>query len=103
MYHGWADPALSAYATIDYYDRVARASGGDASTFARLFLAPGMHHCAGGPGPNAFITQAVEALEAWVEHGRPPTAIVATHTNPAGAVDRTRPLCPHPQIAKYNG
>jgi feruloyl esterase len=69
-------------------------------TFFRLFLAPGMQHCAGGPGPNVF--DPVGALEQWVEHGIAPERIVATHRT-GGIVDRTRPLCPHPQVARWDG
>ena len=63
-------------------------------------MAPGMGHCSGGDGPNAF--DMVAALEEWVEHGAAPEKIIASHaTN--GAVDRTRPLCPYPQVAIYQG
>lgn len=105
MYHGWADPSLSAYETLGYYDQVVRAVGGkpQADSFVRLFLAPGMHHCGGGPGPNSFVSEAVAALEAWVEQGKAPDAILATHVNDTGVVGRTRPLCPWPQVAKYKG
>ena len=66
----------------------------------RLFMAPGMGHCRGGEGPNTF--DMVAALEAWVERGQAPNQIVASHaTN--GVVDRTRPLCPYPQVAVYKG
>jgi len=66
----------------------------------RLFMAPGMAHCAGGEGPNTF--DMVAALEQWVEHHQAPDQIVASHaTN--GVVDRTRPLCPYPQVATYKG
>jgi feruloyl esterase len=102
LYHGWADPAISALGTIDYYDKVGKVVGGqkDLESFARLYLVPGMHHCSGGPGPNEFDMLTV--LENWVEHNVPPAAVVATHkTN--GTVDRTRPLCPHPQVARYSG
>jgi len=63
-------------------------------------MAPGMGHCRGGEGPNVF--DPVAALEQWVEQKRAPEQIVASHmTN--GTVDRTRPLCPYPQVATYNG
>jgi feruloyl esterase len=42
------------------------------------------------------------ALEQWVEHGKAPDAMVASHVKD-GKVDRTRPLCPYPQVAKYKG
>jgi feruloyl esterase len=59
-----------------------------------------MAHCGGGEGPNTF--DMVAALEQWVEHGHAPDRIVASHST-SGAVDRTRPLCPYPQIATYTG
>jgi len=101
MYHGWSDPAIPPGASIQYYERV-RATMGRRETpdFFRLFMAPGMQHCAGGPGPNTF--DAVGALEHWVEDGTVPDAIVATHRT-AGVVDRTRPLCPYPLVARYDG
>ena len=68
--------------------------------FHRLFMAPGMLHCGGGAGPNQFDAQA--ELETWVERGIAPDSIIATHrTN--GVVDRTRPLCAYPKVARYKG
>jgi feruloyl esterase len=63
-------------------------------------MVPGMGHCSGGDGPNVFDT--VSALEAWVEQGKAPEKIVASHSS-GGKVDRTRPLCPYPQQATYTG
>jgi feruloyl esterase len=63
-------------------------------------MAPGMAHCRGGVGPDTF--DAVSALEEWVEKGKAPDRIIASHST-AGKVDRTRPLCPYPQVAKYTG
>jgi feruloyl esterase len=63
-------------------------------------MAPGMGHCGGGEGPNTF--DMVDALERWVEQGTAPDRIVASHLTD-GKVDRTRPLCPYPQIAQYTG
>jgi feruloyl esterase len=102
MYHGWADPGISAYGTLSYYDSVVQKVGGQAQVdeFVRLFFAPGMHHCSGGPGPNTF--DMLPALEAWVERGVAPDRVVASHAVD-GRVVRTRPLCPHPQVARYNG
>jgi feruloyl esterase len=59
-----------------------------------------MAHCSGGPGPNTFDMLA--SLEQWVEKGKSPDRIIATHST-AGKADRTRPLCPYPQVAKYKG
>ena len=66
----------------------------------RLFMVPGMGHCGGGPGPNQ--ANFLGAMERWVETGVAPGRITASHvTN--GRVDMTRPLCPFPQVAKWNG
>jgi feruloyl esterase len=101
MYHGWNDQLIPALNTINYHNSVAKLIGPNATDdFARLFMAPGMLHCAGGPGPNAF--DALGALEEWVEHGQKPSALIATHST-NGIVDRTRPLCPYPQMAVYAG
>src|SRR5262249_59508334 len=82
--------------------RVAKAMGGLEKTreFFRFFAAPGMGHCSGGPGPNQF--DALGALEQWVEKAVAPDKIVASHiTN--GKVDRTRPLCVYPHVARWKG
>ena len=101
MYHGWNDQLISPLNTINYYTSVSKTMGAnETDDFARLFMAPGMLHCAGGPGPNAF--DALGALEQWVEKAVKPARIVASHST-NGAVDRTRPLCPYPQVATYTG
>jgi len=68
--------------------------------FARLFMVPGMGHCAGGTAPNQF--DALSALDQWVDTGTAPDTILASH-RASGVVDRTRPLCPYPQVAKWKG
>ena len=102
MYHGWSDPAISAYGTLDYYEQMTKIVGGqkEADAFSRLYFVPGMHHCGGGPGPNSV--DMLPALENWIEKGVAPTSVIASHTTD-GKVDRTRPLCPHPQVARYTG
>jgi feruloyl esterase len=102
VYHGWADPAISAYGTLDYYDRMRNIVGGqrEADSFSRLYFVPGMHHCRGGPGPDSFDMLTV--LENWIEKGVAPASVVASHSTD-GKIDRTRPLCPHPQVARYTG
>jgi feruloyl esterase len=101
MYHGWADPQVPAAATVAYFEAVLKATGAaaHATSSIALYMEPGVNHCRGGAGPDTF--DAVAALDAWVRSGRPPR-IVAAHASDAD-VDRTRPLCPYPQIAKYVG
>jgi feruloyl esterase len=105
-YHGWSDPDITPLNSINYYQSVTRAQGGDAhgleSTvqFYRLFMVPGMQHCGGGPGATAF--DMIEPLDNWADKGVAPSKVIASHlTN--GLVDRTRPLCPYPQEAQWNG
>lgn len=119
LWHGWEDPAISALSSIDYYRQVVRQNH-DADEFFRMFLAPGMLHCGGGPGPNSFgqsLPQAtplsnapehdiLSALERWVEKGIAPERIVAAKyvaNQPAQGVERTRPLCAYPKVAAYKG
>jgi feruloyl esterase len=63
-------------------------------------MVPGMGHCAGGEGPDTF--DKIGMIEQWVEHGQAPAQIVASHRT-AGKIDRTRPLCPYPEVARYRG
>jgi feruloyl esterase len=102
LYHGWSDPQVPTPNTIKYYNSVVETMGGaaNASKNIRLFLGPGMGHCRGGEGPNVF--DKVGALEQWVEQGKAPEKLTASHVTD-GKVDRTRPLCPYPQVAKYKG
>jgi feruloyl esterase len=100
MYHGWADPLVSPDTSLIMYKRIKDAVGPPASDAVALFMVPGMGHCQGGPGTDVFDKAA--AIDRWVETGRPPQSIDASHmTN--GVVDRTRPLCPYPASAHYAG
>lgn len=102
MYHGWSDPGISAAGTVAYYEQMVKAVGSqkDADDFTRLYMVPGMHHCGGGPGPNSF--DMLPVLEAWVEKGVAPASVLASRVVD-GKVERTRPLCPFPQVARYLG
>jgi feruloyl esterase len=102
MYHGWGDQQVAPGFSVDFYNSAIGISGDPTPTsnWIRLFMVPGMGHCSGGEGPDVFNT--LGPLEQWVEQGQAPAKIVASHQT-AGKVDRTRPLCPYPQIAHYNG
>jgi len=132
---GWADSAIAPINSVNYYNEVVAELSGEAhrdrddsrleqiQKFYRLFMVPGMAHCTGGDGANAFgngsnpVTHIeysapvldadhdlLKALERWVEQGVPPEKIIATHylnNNPANAIQFQRPLCPFPQVARY--
>lgn len=99
-YHGFSDPDISPLNSINYYEQVTAAVGGSTQDYFRLFLVPGMQHCQGGPGPSQF--DALAALERWVEQGVAPDTMTASHLT-GGKVDRTRPLCAYPKVAKWKG
>jgi feruloyl esterase len=104
MLHGMADPIFNMNDSIDYYQRLAANNGGIAATqaFARLYAIPGENHCAGGRATDQF--DALSAMVDWVEKGTAPDRLLAaaatTHPIMPG---RTRPLCPFPKYARYNG
>jgi hypothetical protein len=118
LYHGWNDAALPPTNTVNYYQSVvAKLGQRQANSFLRLYMAPGVQHCFGGPGPDRFgqtVTRAQSdpqhemtlALERWVEQGVAPEMIIATKrqsANPESPILRTRPLCPYPKVARYKG
>jgi feruloyl esterase len=88
--------------SIDYYERVVSLADGAAKIddSYRLFMLPGMDHCRGGEGPDLF--DALGTIDRWVETKNAPARIVASRIR-EGKVDRTRPLCPYPQLAVYKG
>jgi feruloyl esterase len=100
IYHGWADQDIAPQASVNFYKTTSKATKAS-SDWIRLFMMPGMQHCRGGEGPNNFDPMA--AIEQWVEKGKPPDRIIASHRLRDGTVDRTRPLCQYPQVAKYKG
>jgi len=100
LYHGWADQQVAPGFSIEFYKAILDASKVPEQNWVRLFMAPGMAHCAGGEGPDTF--DKIKVMEQWVELSKPPEQIIATHKT-AGKIDRTRPLCPYPRVAIYKG
>jgi hypothetical protein len=103
IWHGWADQLITADSSIHYYKRVQQQMGGaqKTSAFARFYLAPGVSHCAGGPGPQP--AGVLDALLTWIEDGKAPETLSATRRDQTGAVTRSRRLCQYPLVAKYKG
>jgi feruloyl esterase len=101
MYHGWSDPQVTPYNTINFFHKVLEKTGGaGVGTSIQLYMMPGVNHCQGGPGTDVF--NKVGALEEWIRTGAAPARIEAARmTN--GVVDRTRPICPLGQVARWTG
>jgi pimeloyl-ACP methyl ester carboxylesterase len=115
IYHGTADPVFSYNDTVTWMDKV-KNDFNDTASWTKLYPVPGMGHCSGGPAADQF--DMIEPLVNWVENGTAPAAVQAkargTGTStitalinaevPSGwSPSRTRPLCPYPQVARYNG
>lgn len=120
QYVGWSDSAISPLNDINYYTAVTDVMGGleDTEDFYRMFMVPGMAHCGGGPGANAFGNGAngpnpsdpaddvLSALDRWVVNGAAPEEIVATkyvNDDPTQGIAFQRPLCTFPKISRYTG
>jgi feruloyl esterase len=129
QYHGWGDAAIAAPTSIEYYEAVRsfmssapdpRSTAKSVEDFYRLFMVPGLAHCSGGVGPVHFGNDAdygpaplastdpeqdmFSALERWVEHGIAPDRLIGSGPSPLDPTRTlTRPLCPHPQQARYKG
>ena len=101
--HGVADPIFSPLDTIRYQDALQMRYGSETSNFSRVFLVPGMNHCAGGPATDDY--DALAALDAWVEKGTAPEMILAKARMRPDVPwpGRTRPLCPFPKVSTYTG
>lgn len=101
MYHGWSDPGVPPMGTVAYFNDVTKTVGAaKANDDMRLFMVPGMGHCAGGDGTSTF--DMIKAMEQWVEQGKAPQSVAASRMR-EGKIDRTRPLCAYPRVATYNG
>jgi feruloyl esterase len=111
IFHGWADAIVGPYDTVNYFDRIGMAMP-DRDSFVRLYMAPGMGHCSGGDGPDAFGQRLerpeepaghdlMQALESWREDGHAPGAIIAAKRDADGAILASRPLCVYPAKAVY--
>lgn len=98
FFHGMSDFWFSPLATLDYYQRAAKDNGAAFTDASRLYMVPGMFHCQGGNAFDQF--DLLTAIVAWVEQGKAPAAITARRKQPS---TETRPLCPYPAYARYQG
>lgn len=98
VYHGLSDQAMSTGSLVQWYEQLTPRQPQGPQAWARLFLVPGMTHCGGGRSTDQFDVLSV--IQDWVERGKAPDRIVAQGSAFPG---RTRPLCPYPQVARYDG
>jgi feruloyl esterase len=112
VYHGVADGVFSPADTVKWYGGLETGTAAKTDEYARLFLVPGMNHCSGGPATDQF--DMLGALVNWVEKGQAPAQVIArargaganvvnTEVPATWSPTRTRPLCPYPKVARYNG
>ena len=114
LVQGSSDPVFSVQDTINWYNNFRTGWNDQAQTSARLFIVPGMGHSRGGPATDNY--DMVDAIVNWVEYGKAPDSVLATARGVGGTItstnadvpaswspNRTRPLCPYPKVARYNG
>ncbi|OAQ62751.1 feruloyl esterase B precursor [Pochonia chlamydosporia 170] len=117
IYQGLADHIVPPARTIQWWHDAADSVGGARrlGKFAKLYLLPDVDHCGGGRGPDVFgapfnapsgangpQNDVVDALDHWVVQGKAPSSIIARKMK-VNEVQRSRPVCPYPQVAKYKG
>ena len=100
-YHGWADSLVNPQASVDYYESVMKKMGErQTKEFYRLYMIPGMFHCAGGVGCERVDW--FTPLVSWVEQGMTPGTQIGSHIE-KGATTMTRPQCVYPEVPHYSG
>jgi feruloyl esterase len=110
LYHGWEDTVVPSYVSINFFTAVER-SDPEASGNSRLYMAPGVQHCGGGPGADSLDLLTV--MSTWVEKsvapgfpGNPAVAwkqVSGSSPPDISGAQFSRPLCPYPQYALYTG
>jgi feruloyl esterase len=99
--HGVSDPVFSIHDTLTWLGEVDQRQKGQAAQIVRVFPVPGMTHCGGGDATDRY--DALASLVSWVEQGKAPESIVAQAAGTTPWPGRTRPLCPFPKVARYQG
>ncbi|MBY6196072.1 tannase/feruloyl esterase family alpha/beta hydrolase [Vibrio hangzhouensis] len=100
LWTGLNDMAISPQSTIDYYQAVLEHDA-SAAEDVRLFLLPGVDHCAGGAGP--FWVDFIEEAEGWLNTGDAPQESTAHWFTPDKGLEGNRKICAHPKVAYYDG
>lgn len=117
--HALSSPAIDGYVnnlSPQMVASTAQALGDRVRQYHRLFMLPATAHCGGSTGPSSIgggmpeppvafrnaDNHVVSAVIKWVEQGVAPEKIIANRFSGA-TVTRSRPLCPYPAQAVYNG
>jgi feruloyl esterase len=100
QYHGWNDPGIAPLGSVRYRSELIAKMGG-VDGFYRLYMIPGMLHCAGGAGPG--VVDWVTVIDDWVSHSKPPAALVAVAGPNKQAKAQSQLICPYPQVARGKG
>ena len=115
LWAGVGENAVPPATEIEYFNAL-KTRFPDRDSFIRLYLTPGVFHCAGGPGPQDTPDRLLDKAIAWVEQGKAPDSVVVSGvTNrfvppaqgapavvPAPNPARTVLLCPYPKLAAFN-
>jgi feruloyl esterase len=88
QYHGWSDPDITPLNSINYYESVLKTMGPETPAFYRMYMVPGMQHCAGGPGATSF--DMTVPLDRWVTAGVAPESVIASKFANGAVVRRVR-------------
>lgn len=100
MYTGWSDAAISALATLGYYEEVI-ANDTTAVNDVRMFMLPGVEHCSGGAGPS--LINYIDEIDKWVVTGKAPEQFPAYWVDEKFQPTGSRMICAYPKVAKYDG
>ncbi|MGZ3274224.1 MAG: tannase/feruloyl esterase family alpha/beta hydrolase [Caulobacteraceae bacterium] len=111
LWHGLYDQGPSPWGTVAYNARMKAATGALAAADTRMFLAPGVLHCAGGPGPSQIDW--LGDLDGWIKTGKAPEQVTARTPPapparpgapaPAPVKMMVRPVCAYPAKARWDG
>lgn len=101
-YNGWSDPGISPRSSVEYYAHIRDSMGGDTKTQEayRLFMVPAWVIASAAMGRTRSIRLTPSSIGS--KRAKHPDRIIAAHWT-AGKIDRTRPLCPYPQVTEFKG
>ncbi|MEU4241326.1 tannase/feruloyl esterase family alpha/beta hydrolase [Actinoplanes sp. NPDC026619] len=102
LYHGWADPSIPPFSTVDYYAAVQRRGG--SQSYSRLYMIPAGYHCLFGPeaseNPSEIgVPELLQPLIDWVEQGVAPGVLNVPTFDPGYQLIRDLDVAPFDALA----